>query len=271
MSSSTRRAAPSTNPVRSAAIAPRAFGARPQHAEQEHGGDRRRDVRLHALQIDVELPAITLHQRDPREPEQHHEHRRRLARRRTSRRSVACGRELLVDVPRHERGAGVEHRRQRAHERREQARDDEPRRPAGSSAPIKRRQRLVRARRAAAAPRCGEHVGDDARHTKMKSGSSFRKPAKIVAAPRLADRSSRRARAARCTGRCTSTRRRGSARRTGCRSTESRGRDVGFHRSKNSAGAAARSSLQPPTACSPMNGHDDRRRRSCTNVCSTSV
>ena len=153
LSSSTRRARPSTKPVDERRHRAGRVDPLPEDAEEEHGGDRRRDVGLHALQVLVELAGDQLHQRNPqraRSPTMHDrrdlpdQHELALARLRAR---------ASVDVQGHERRAGIEDRRERAHERREQAGDDETAQARREQRADERRQRLVRARRARAAPR----------------------------------------------------------------------------------------------------------------------
>ena len=64
---------PSTKPVGERGHRAARVDPLPEDAEQEHGGDRRRDVRLHALQILVELAGDQLHQRNPQQPEHDHD------------------------------------------------------------------------------------------------------------------------------------------------------------------------------------------------------
>ena len=101
-----------------------ALGVQPleEDAEEEHDEDRRGQVALHALQVVVEARA---------RPGSPGSRRARSAPSRWSRRGrsrpagacVAPGPQLLVEVHREERRAGVERAGERAHQRREQAGD----------------------------------------------------------------------------------------------------------------------------------------------------
>src|SRR2546430_15404911 len=51
---------------------PGAVKARPQDSKDETGGDWRADVGLEALQIDVELAADVVNERNPKQSEQNH-------------------------------------------------------------------------------------------------------------------------------------------------------------------------------------------------------
>ena len=85
-----------------------------EDTEQEAGGNRRGDVGLHALQIDVELGRDVLHERDPDQPKEHQDHRRHASDE-DQPRFRCIGAPLPIDVPGKQRRTRVEGRRQRAH------------------------------------------------------------------------------------------------------------------------------------------------------------
>ena len=123
----------------------RAVQALHEHAEEEHGEDRRPDVGRHALQVLVEA-ARALDHRDPGEADQHHHdgrdaadpHQLRLRR---------AGPELRVEVDREERRAGVEHAGERAHEGGEQPGDDDAAHAGRQDVAHHQRERRLRRRR----------------------------------------------------------------------------------------------------------------------------
>ena len=100
--------------------------ALPEKSRQEHRDDRRREERLHRLDVLVEPAARDrLHDREPQKSERRHDDGRgapdydELLLR-------SLGLELLVDIDGEERRDGIEERRERAHERRDHACDYEP-------------------------------------------------------------------------------------------------------------------------------------------------
>ena len=96
--------------------------ARPQNSEDEADGDRRADVSLHALQVNPELRAEHVNERNPEQAEQHHHAGRDAAE--VDELFLGRGRtEFFVEVERDHRGSGVEDRTHRAHQRGKQSGD----------------------------------------------------------------------------------------------------------------------------------------------------
>ncbi len=97
----------------------RSVHAGPQNSQDKTSGDRRTDIGLHALQIDVELTADVMDKRDPQQA-QHHHHSRGHPAKIYELLLGSLRPELLVKIEGDERGSRIENGTHRTHDRRQQ-------------------------------------------------------------------------------------------------------------------------------------------------------